>query len=70
MSVLYQNYTYAVDYQCHLLSKCIEGLSQPTSTSTVEDIISKSPEAPLTPLEHQLTTSLVCRQLSKNPSGT
>ena len=66
----YHNYMYVVDYQRHLLSKCIEGLPQPASTSTVEDIISKSPEARLTPLEHQLTTSLVRRQLSKNPSGS
>ena len=60
-----------VDYQRHVLSNCTEGLPQPASTPSVEGILAMSPEVPLTPLEHQLTTSLVRRQLSNtsNDSG-
>lgn len=51
-------------FQCHILSKCTEGLLPVPSSSSVNEILSKSPEAPLTPIEQQLTTSLVRRQLS------
>ena len=59
-----------VDYQRHVLSNCTEGLPQPASTPSVEGILSKSPEAPLTPLEQQLTTSLVRRQLSNTSTDS
>lgn len=55
-----------VDYQRHILSNCTEGLPQPASTPSVEGILLKSSEAPLTLLEQQLTTSLVRRQLSNS----
>ena len=58
--------TLIVDYQKHVLSNCTEGLPQPVSTSSVEGILAKSAEAPLTPLEQQLTTILVRRQLSND----
>ena len=61
---------HVVDYQHHILSKCTEGLPQPASKSSVEGILAKSPEAPLTPLEQELTTSLVRRQLSNNSTNS
>ena len=61
---------YVADYQCHVQSECTEGLPQPASTSSVEGILTKSPEAPLTPLEQQLTTSLVRRQLSNDSNNS
>ena len=60
-------YTHVVDFQRHSQSQCTEGLSPPSlasSSSSVTAILSKSPEAPLTPLEQKLTTSLVRHQLS------
>ena len=52
-------------YQQHVESYCLEGHSNSQSPiSTIEDVVAKSPDAPLTPQEMKLTTSLVCRQES------
>ena len=62
-----------VDYQCHLQSRCTEGLlPQPdpsSSSDCVEEMLAKSPETPLTSLEQQLTSRLVRRQLSSDSGG-
>ena len=50
--------------ETHLQCQCSDGLSQPTPSSTgIEDILSKSPDTSLTPLEEHITTSLVRRQM-------
>lgn len=46
-------------------SYCLEGHSDSQSPiRTIEDVLAKSPDAPLTPQEMRLTTSLVRRQES------
>ena len=60
-------YVHVVDFQRHSESQCregLQGLQPPGPSSSVHAILAKSPEAPLTPLEQKLTTSLVRRQLS------
>ena len=61
---------HVVDYQHHLLSKCRDSLPQSVSTSSVQGILAKPAETPLTPLEQQLTTSLVRRQLSNSSTNS
>ena len=46
-------------------SYCLEGHSNSHSpTCTIDDVLAKPPDAPLTPQEMKLTTSLVRRQES------
>ena len=61
---------YIVDYQKHVLNKCTEGLPQPASASSIQGILAKSAETPLTPLEQQLTSTLVRRQLSNDSTNS
>ena len=37
--------------------------------TTIEEVLSKSPDTPLTPQEMKLTTRLVCCRLSEDPNG-
>ena len=37
--------------------------------TTIQEVLAKSPDSPLTPQEMKLTTSLVRRQLSETPNG-
>ena len=44
-------------------SYCLEGhCNSQSSISTIEDVFAKSADAPLTPQEMKLTTSLVCEE--------
>ena len=53
------------NYQQHVESYCLEGHSNSQSPiSTIEDVLAKSPDAPLTPQEMKLTTGLARRQES------
>ena len=54
---------HVVDYQQHVQSNL-------PSTSSIESILAKSPEVPLTLQEQQLTTSLVRRQLSNTSTNS
>ena len=55
-----------MNYQQHVESYCLEGHSNPHSPiRTIDDVLAKSPDAPLTPQEMKLTTSLVRRQESR-----
>ena len=63
-------------YQQHLDSNCMEsqtsGSSQesaPSPVTTIQEVIAKSPDSPLTPQEMKLTTTLVHRRLSKSSNG-
>ena len=39
------------------------------SVTTIQEVLAKSPDSPLTPQEMKLTTSLVRRRLSETPNG-
>ena len=58
------------DYLCHLSSGCKEGVIQQPTQLSVEEILSKSPDTPLTQQEMKLTTNLVRRRLSEDPRGS
>lgn len=40
-----------------------------SSVTTIQEVLAKSPDSPLTPQEMKLTASLVRRQLSETPNG-
>ena len=58
-------YRTITNYQQHVETYCLEGHGNSHSPiSTIDDVLAKSPDAPLTPHEMKLTTSLVHRQES------
>ena len=57
-------------FERHSQSQCADGLSQPPpSPTSIEGILSKPSDTPLTPLEEHLTTSLVRHQMHPGGSG-
>lgn len=69
--LIQKNYCYLIaHYQHHVDSDCKEGQEIPDSPSTtIDEVLARSPDTPLTPQEMKLTTSLVRRRLSEDPNG-
>lgn len=61
-------YTCIATYQSHLSSGCREGVILQQRGLLVDDILSKSPDSPLTEQELKLTSSLVRRKLAEDPT--
>ena len=57
------------NYQQHVESYCLDGGNTSSPINSIEDVLARSPNTPLTPQEMKLTTSLVRRQLSQESNG-